>query len=329
MTNQLHLSSSPYLIQHKDNPVHWRLWNQETINLAQSENKIILVSVGYSTCHWCHVMAHECFENEEIAAVMNKFFINVKIDREERPDLDHYFMSAVQLMGVSGGWPLHCFLTPDLKPFYGGTYFPPKAKYGRMAWPDLLMAIHKAFIEKNDEIVSQSIKLNDAIVSQAPTNNFSTTLDGLVFMEDSLLQLEKYLDWDKGGIGMGQKFPNTFILSYLLQIDDFRKDNKYIDFIELSITKMCLNGMYDHIQGAFYRYTVDREWKIPHFEKMAYDHALITSLLAEQYFHTNEEFYFYFIKQSVDFWELELMGSNGLFYAAMDADSEGEEGLYY
>ncbi|MEP7196170.1 MAG: thioredoxin domain-containing protein [Saprospiraceae bacterium] len=329
MSNLLKYSKSPYLLQHKDNPVHWRMWNQETLDLAKKENKIILVSIGYSTCHWCHVMAHESFEDEEIASVMNKYFINVKIDREERPDLDHYFMQCVQVLGISGGWPLNCFLTPDQKVFYGGTYFPPITKYNRIAWPDLLVAIQRSFTEKNESIIKQAEKLNQTVkvLAKQPVEVHSKNSN--LNINNALEHIDKFIDFEKGGFGFGQKFPNTTGLSFLLQANQLIEFEKYWPFLKMSIRKMFLGGMYDHLQGAFYRYTVDRDWKIPHFEKMAYDHALIMGFLAELYNKTKSKLYTYFIKNSIHFWYEEMRSSKNLYFAAMDADSEGEEGLYY
>lgn len=329
MINQLYKSSSPYLIQHKDNPVHWQLWSHETLQLSKHQNKPILVSVGYSTCHWCHVMAHECFEDKEIAALMNSYFINIKIDREERPDLDHFFMNAVQCMGVSGGWPLHCFLTPDLKPFYGGTYFPPVPKYGRISWPELLKAIHKAYQERNLEIISQSNKLYDVIM-QASTPIANVDYDNHSIPFDQIAEfIQQLSDFENGGFGFGQKFPNSMLLQYLIKSHHHNIKFDFRAFIKKSIQSLCFGGMFDHIQGGFFRYTVDKEWKIPHFEKMAYDHALILGLLADYLMIHSNVWCSYFIDKSVEFWETEMKADNGLFYAALDADSNGKEGLYY
>lgn len=328
MENKLRFSKSPYLLQHKDNPVHWNEWSVETLQRARQENKIIIVSIGYSTCHWCHVMAHECFEDESIAQIMNQYFINIKIDREERPDLDHYFMSAIQMMGISGGWPLNCFMTPDQKVFYGGTYFPPVSKYGRISWPDLLGSIQNSFTGNHDKLIQQANNLSEVLKQQLSTIKFSK-MSSAYILSDSLKSLESFIDKEFGGLGFGQKFPNTMALEYLITANKVWNKNKYSEFINLSIKNLCLGGMYDHIQGGFFRYTVDRQWKVPHFEKMAYDHALILNFLSRVCSFSKNHYASYFIKKSFQFWEDEMKSSTGLFYAALDADSEGEEGLYY
>jgi len=320
--NQLSNSSSPYLLQHKDNPVHWHEWSGSSLLKAKKENKPILVSVGYSTCHWCHVMAHESFEDHDIAAIMNEFFINVKIDREERPDLDLYLMGAVQAMGISGGWPLHCFLTPDLKPFYGGTYFPPVKKYGRMSWPDVLMAVHQAWLKKNPELIQQADKLSRFLnEKQLDIHNIEETRS----FDDFLETLNPYMDHEEGGFGFGQKFPNTMALNFLWN----HGNSDHQTFVVKSLHQMCFKGMFDVVQAGFFRYTVDRQWAIPHFEKMAYDHALILSSLAMVSGKVNQYGLNHFLKSSLIFWEENMQSNESLFYSAMDADSEGEEGKYY
>ncbi|NOT36182.1 MAG: thioredoxin domain-containing protein [Saprospiraceae bacterium] len=329
MPNSLQYSHSPYLLQHKDNPVDWYSWSLETLEKAKKENKIIIVSIGYSTCHWCHVMAHECFENEAIAAFMNRHFISIKIDREERPDLDHYFMSAIQFMGFQGGWPLHCIMSPDQKILYGGTYFPPVAKYGRISWPDLLNAILESYTNKNEKILLQADKLHESLTDYLQGKKILQETESEIQIEEVLKSLQSLIDEEYGGMGTGQKFPNTSAMEFLQNCNTILKKGVYNNFLLLSVKRICLGGMYDHLQGGFFRYTVDRSWKIPHFEKMAYDHALIIGWLSTLY--TNEKFKFvgYFIKNSFDFWKEEMLGKNGLYYAALDADSEGEEGLYY
>ncbi|MCC6816265.1 MAG: thioredoxin domain-containing protein [Saprospiraceae bacterium] len=328
MGNQLKHSQSPYLLQHQDNPVEWLIWSKETLNRAKIEDKLILVSIGYSTCHWCHVMAHECFENAEIAVFMNKHFINIKIDREERPDLDHYFMTSIQQLGIQGGWPLNCFLTPDLKVFYGGTYFPPSSKYGRIAWPDLLAALVNSFQVNRSKLENQASELN-RLTNQQLTQINSPEKDSTIHLVDVFSSFNSFLDLDFGGFGFGQKFPNTMVLELLITYNRYHPHTELRHFIRKSISKMCYGGMYDHVDGGFFRYTVDREWKVPHFEKMAYDHALIIACLSKLFIHNEFSFVQYFIRNSINFWERELMGSNGLFYSALDADSEGIEGIYY
>ncbi len=321
--NQLHQSSSPYLLQHKDNPVHWLPWGEEALSQARLKNLPLLVSVGYSTCHWCHVMAHESFEDPDIASIMNEFFVCVKVDREERPDIDHFLMNAVQAMGVSGGWPLHCFLTPDLKPFYGGTYFPPVRKYGRMSWPELLMAIHQAWLRKRSEITEQGNKLLAHLQESSKVSGSGS--ERSVQRSEVASSIHSLMDKEEGGFGYGQKFPNTFLLEYLWKHGD--ADQK--EFVLFTLRKMCRSGIYDHLAGGFFRYTVDRSWAIPHFEKMAYDHALMMGILSLVLRTVHDETLLRALHGAWKFWEENMISEEGLFFAALDADTEGEEGKYY
>lgn len=320
--NQLSGSSSPYLLQHQSNPVHWWPWSDGALEQAKLANKPILVSVGYATCHWCHVMAHESFEDPDIAAIMNDYFICIKVDREERPDIDEYLMNAVQAMGVAGGWPLHCFLTPELKPFYGGTYFPPVRKYGRMSWPEILSAIHQAWIRKTPEVLEQAEKLAGFLkTTQEPK---STGKPG-ISMAQVLEALQPYFDQEEGGFGFGQKFPNISALSYLYKFGGL----PHLNFIIKTVEAMSCKGMYDHLQGGFFRYTVDRKWTIPHFEKMAYDQSQILSFIGQCRQTSIDPYFLRVIQETIHFWLSEMSSEQGLFYAAMDADTEGVEGLYY
>ncbi len=329
--NRLNQSSSPYLKQHENNPVHWWSWGLDALAEAKLRNKPILVSVGYSTCHWCHVMAHESFEDIEVANIMNEYFINIKVDREERPDIDHYLMDAIQLMGVSGGWPLHCFLTPDLKPFFGGTYFPPEPKYGRPSWSQILVSVHQAFVHKTNQIVNSADKLAEELRNQyrLPILSDSSLSEHSTILNEAFQQIKSFWDKEYGGFGFGQKFPNTTVLRYLINHDKYRPNQETNEHINKSVQMMCLGGIFDHLAGGYSRYTVDRQWMIPHFEKMAYDQALILRTLSELYNRTKDSFYLYFIEKSTAFWESDMKLDNGLFIAAIDADSEGKEGAFY
>ena len=331
-TNSLINSASPYLLQHAHNPVNWHIWGEEALQKSIAENKPILVSIGYSSCHWCHVMERESFEDETTAAIMNQHFINIKIDREERPDLDHIYMDAVQAMTGSGGWPLNVFLTPQLKPFYGGTYFPPIAAHGRMSWKDTLTAVNKAFNEKFDEIETQAEQLTQHIQN---SNSFAKSrITTATDFNDEMLQtiadnILKNADSVWGGFGNAPKFPQTFSIQYLLRHYHFTKDEKYLHQATLSLDKMILGGIYDQVGGGFARYSTDERWFAPHFEKMLYDNALLITVLSEAYQITKKELYRETIEQTLEFIEREMMSNEFTFYSALDADTEGVEGKFY
>ena len=349
-TNRLAGETSPYLLQHAHNPVDWYPWGDEALATARTQNKPILVSIGYSACHWCHVMERESFEDETTARFMNEHFVNIKIDREERPDLDHIYMDAVQAMTGSGGWPLNVFLTPDAKPFYGGTYFPPKPIYNRNSWQEVLAGVAKAFHERRQEIEQQADTLTNHVatagsfgIGETPsgaTKSASGAAKSPVaispetpFQPSALLQIREHIlktaDTTWGGFGGAPKFPQTFSIRYLLHDYYFTRHTPSLDQACLSLDMMIRGGIYDQLGGGFARYSTDNEWLVPHFEKMLYDNALLVITMAEAFQLTKKPLYREAITQTISFLDSELSNGEGAFYAALDADSEGIEGKYY
>ncbi|MEW4489719.1 thioredoxin domain-containing protein [Thalassoglobus sp. JC818] len=326
--NRLSDETSPYLLQHANNPVDWYPWSEEAFRLAEETDRPIFLSVGYSACHWCHVMEHESFENEEISAILNESFVSIKVDREERPDVDQIYMTAVQLITRRGGWPMSVFMTPDGRPFYGGTYWPPTSRMGMPGFRDILLKLRDYWHNKKDEVETSADQLAEAIQEMAAPV-FQTAKLGEETLQAAVEGLMRIADRKHGGFGGSPKFPHPMDLRFLLRGWDRFGDQEVLDVIQLTLKKMFAGGIYDQLGGGFHRYSTDAYWLAPHFEKMLYDNALLVPVYLEAWQITGDQEYETCVRETLDYVLREMTSELGGFYSTQDADTEGEEGRFF
>ena len=328
MSNKLKNENSPYLLQHSENPVNWYPWSEEAFRVANNNDMPIFLSIGYSTCHWCHVMEHECFEDEEVAKILNENFISIKVDREQRPDIDSIYMSVCQMMTQRGGWPLSIFMTPDKKPFFSGTYFPKKTKGGMVGFVELLPKIADVWKNNRDDIkksVESIVSTLEDVSNPKVSDNFVSPED----MNEIFESLKDFYDEKHGGFGEAPKFPSPQNIIFLSNFYDFFKNKDALHMIDQTLTSIALGGINDHIGGGFHRYSTDVKWQVPHFEKMLYDQANLLESFYESYLVSKKEIYLDSIQKTINYLKESMLSKSGAFYSAEDADSSGEEGLFY